>query len=82
MPDLANSTGAEVSAFFESQQANADHWGKIGFRRIPGTVILIRDLNHEGWTAESLMAEKYESSGAPNKTSVPPGILRDMDDFL
>ena len=80
IPDPDNSTGAEVSAFFESQQANEDHWGKIGFQRIPGTVILIRDLNRGGGDAESLMKGQYDRLDAPGKTFNPPDAWRDADD--
>ena len=82
IPDPEKSTGAEVSAFFESQQANEDHWGKIGFRRIPGTVILIRDLNREGWDTESLMEGKYGGLDASNTASGPPGAWKDTDEIF
>jgi len=59
VPSLDTASSAEVLSFFGSQQVNEDHWGKIGFRRIPGTLILVRDLIHPGWKVESLMEGIY-----------------------
>lgn len=72
-PNPDTNSSAEVLAFFDSQGGNEEHWGKIGFRRVPGTAILFRDLGLRGWDADTLMSGDYRSLHEQDSERNPDG---------
>lgn len=47
-----------VFGYLESQEAHEKHWAKIGFHRIEGTSILVRDLTLTGYNIEKILDGK------------------------
>ncbi len=52
MPDVENDGARDVCSYLQAEEARERHWGKIGFRRVPDTPLLVRDLalRVQGWT--------------------------------
>jgi len=50
-----NDPPERIFGYIESQEAHEKHWAKIGFNRIAGTSILIRDLTMRGYSVEKLL---------------------------
>lgn len=48
----------EIFGYLESQEAHEKHWARIGFKRIEGTSILIRDLGLAGFDIDKILTTK------------------------
>ena len=56
--DVMNDSPESVFGYLDSQEAHEKHWAKIGFSRIQGTSILIRDLAMKGRDIEKILADQ------------------------
>ncbi len=56
--DVMTDSPEMVFGYLESQEAYEKHWAKIGFSRIPGTSILIRDLAMKGRGVEEILTDQ------------------------
>jgi len=48
----------EILRFWESQKENEVYWGKIGFRRLPETLFLVRDLALRSNPIQDILGEE------------------------
>ena len=60
-PDIKEESSEHVFAYIESQENHERHWGKIGFQRIQGTSILVRDMANNGYEIRKILDDGYPS---------------------
>lgn len=55
IPHLDKTNGRDLSDFFQLQSRHEDHWGKIGFKRIEGSSVLVRKLWLRGYSINDIL---------------------------